>query len=670
MTASVRGQESRASATQAGDRDRVSWIDRYVMAVATALTAVFLLAGWMLGRSDVIGDNVQVALYAAAYATGGSQAAWTALRSLWRRHIDVDLLMVTAAVGAAIIGSWLEGGVLLFLFSLGNTLEHYALGRTHSAIRALMDLRPEDALVVRDGVEQVVHVDELRISDTVVVRPGERIPSDGEIVRGQSEIDQSAITGESMPVAREVGDGVFAGTINGRGVLHLRVTRLANESVLAKIIDIVDRAQAEKSTTQRFTDRFEGLYAGGVIVAAALYALIPTLFFGRDGSDAFYQAMILLVVASPCALVISTPASTLSALANAARNGILFKGAAHLEDLGTANVFAFDKTGTLTEGRPRLVDIVPVGAMNRDDLLALTASIEQHSEHSLATAIVSAAQSRNLPFVPTQDVEAVVGRGIRATVADEMILIGNDRLFAEYGHRIDASVVELLDGFRDDGKSTMIVGRASHGSIDVLGVLAVADTVRPAARDAVQMLRGLGVEQALMLTGDNDRAARAIARQAGISDVRSGLLPAMKLDAIEELKRDHGVVVMVGDGVNDAPALATASIGVAMGGAGTDVALETADVVLMADDLTKLPYAVALSRRTRKIIRQNLTFALAVITILVTGTLFGITTLSLGVIGHEGSTIVVVLNGLRLLRGLPDAGHVLRRQPALQELTA
>ena len=405
------GKESRASATQAGDHDRVSWIDRYVMAVATALTAVFLLAGWMLGRSDVIGDNVQVALYVAAYTLAAPRRRGRRLQSLWRRHIDVDLLMVTAAVGAAIIGSWLEGGVLLFLFSLGNTLEHYALGRTHSAIRALMDLRPEDALVVRDGVEQVVHVDDLRISDTVVVRPANESRLTAKSFEGSLRSTSRRLRANQCPVARGVGDGVFAGTINGRGVLHLRVTRLASESVLAKIIDIVDRAQAEKSTTQRFTDRFEGLYAGGVIAAAALYALIPTLLFGRDGSDAFYQSMILLVVASPCALVISTPASTLSALANAARNGILFKGAAHLEDLGTANVFAFDKTGTLTEGRPRLVDIVPVGAMIRDDLLALTASIEQHSEHSLATAIVAAAQSRNLPLVQTQGVEAVVGRG-------------------------------------------------------------------------------------------------------------------------------------------------------------------------------------------------------------------------------------------------------------------
>jgi len=640
--------------TGGSNDEQVSWFSRYSMAIATALTAAFLLSGVVLGRLDLISDDVQTALYAAAYVTGGSRAAWTALQSLWNRHLDIDLLMVLAAIGAAIIGNWLEGGILLFLFSLGNTLEHYAMGRTYSAIRALMDLRPDEALVLRDGVEQTVLVDDLTLDDTVIVRPGERIPADGEIIRGASQIDQAAITGESMPVARTVGDGVFAGTINGRGVLHLRVTRLASESVLAKIIAIVDQAQAARSRTQRFTDRFEGFYAGGVIVAAGLFGLAQTWLGGLNGQDAFYQAMILLVVASPCALVISTPASTLSALANAARHGVLFKGAAHLEDLGAARVIAFDKTGTLTIGRPRLTDVVPLGSIDVADLLALTASVERQSEHTLATAIVEAAQERGLELTDAHAVEAIVGRGIEATVADTTVLIGNDRLFRERGRPLNEQEVALLNGFRDDGKSTMVVGRAGEDGIEILGVLAVADTVRPLAGRAIAQLHDLGIERTLMLTGDNERAARAIARQAGISDVQSDLLPAKKLDVIEQLKQNHGVVVMVGDGVNDAPALATASIGVAMGGAGTDVALETADVVLMADDLTRLPYAVALSRRTRRIIRQNLTFALAVIAILVTGTLLGVTTLPLGVVGHEGSTILVVLNGLRLLGGVPQ----------------
>jgi Cd2+/Zn2+-exporting ATPase len=636
-----------------GNEEHVSWFSRYSMAIATALTAIFLLSGVVLGYLGVIGSDLQTALYAAAYLTGGTRAARTALQSLWNRHIDIDLLMVLAAIGAAIIGNWLEGGILLFLFSLGNTLEHYAMGRTYSAIRALMDLRPNDALVLRDGVEQRVLVDDLVLNDLVIVRPGDRISADGRIVRGQSQIDQAAITGESMPVARGVGEEVFAGTINGPGVLHLEVTRLANESVLAKIIEIVDQAQAAKSKTQRFTDRFEGLYAGGVIVAAALFGIAQYMLRGLDGTEAFYQAMILLVVASPCALVISTPASTLSALANAARNGVLFKGAAHLEDLGAAKVVAFDKTGTLTVGRPRLTDIVPLGDINTDDLLALTAAVERQSEHTLATAIVEAARDRGLPLAEATGVEAIVGRGIEALVDGDGVLIGNDRLFAERGQPIGERETALLNEFRDDGKSTMIVGRVGDEGIELLGVLAVADTVRPVAREAIEQLHALGIEQTLMLTGDNERAAHAIARQAGIRDVHSNLLPAKKLDEIKELQAQHGVVVMVGDGVNDAPALATASIGVAMGAAGTDVALETADVVLMADDLTKLPYAVALSRRTRRIIRQNLTFALAVITVLVIGTLLGITTLPLGVVGHEGSTIIVVLNGLRLLGGVP-----------------
>ncbi len=633
------------------EEEQPSLLDRYGLAVATITTLVALLLGWGLGKAGVIGHDAQVAFYVVAYIAGGTFATKTALTSLWNRNIDVDLLMITAAIGAAIIDHWVEGAILLFLFSLGNTLEHYAMGRTYSAIRALMDLRPDEARVLRDGAEAIVPVEELRIDDVVIVKNGERIAADGQVVRGESAVDQSAITGESMPVVRRAGDGVFAGTINGHGVLHIQVTKLASESTLAKIIQIVETAQAEKSATQRFTDRFEGLYAGGVILAAALYAIIPALATDRALSDTFYQAMILLVVASPCALVISTPASTLSALANAARHGILFKGAAHLEDIGVARVVAFDKTGTLTVGRPRMTDLRPVAGVDPDHLLRLTAAVERLSEHPLGAAVVEAAEERRLSLPEAHDGTSIIGRGIEAVIDGDLILAGNEALFLDRGVAVPEELIEEANALRDDGKSTMFVGIQRDSAIEFLGVLGVADTVRPVAREVIEQLKALGVEKTIILTGDNERAARAIARQTGVDEFRSQLMPQEKLDIIEELKRQYGTVIMVGDGVNDAPALATASIGIAMGAAGTDVALETADVVLMADDLTRLPYAVELSRRTRRIIRQNLTFALGVIVVLVTGTLFGLTTLPLGVVGHEGSTIVVVSNGLRLLGG-------------------
>lgn len=643
--------------------------DRYMLLGATALTGLALALGWSFARAGAIDANVEVAFYILAYITGGTYAAKESIVALWNRTVEINLLMVAAAIGAAVIGYWIEGGILLFLFSLGNALEHYAMGRTRRAVRALMDLTPDEAVVLREGEEQRIPVAALRIGDIVVVRPGERISADGEVASGQSSINQAPITGESMPVNKAAGDPVFAGTINGAGALEVRVSRLAHESTLAKIIKIVQEAQSQKSATQRFTDRFGGRYAMGVIAASALYMLVLTLLGGEQFGDAFYRAMILLVVASPCALVISTPASTLSALANGARQGILIKGAVHLENLGTVNVVAFDKTGTLTVGKPEVTDVVALGNVTEDGLLALAASAERTSEHPLSQAVVKAARRKGLPLRDSNGLQAITGQGIRADVDGETVLIGNETLFEGVGFSIPADAISVANALRESGKTTMFAGAlGDNDTVRILGVLGVADSVRPVAREVIQQLRQLGVQKTVLLTGDNARAARAIAVQTGIDDYRAGLLPEEKLRIIEDLRREYGTVVMVGDGVNDAPALATADIGIAMGAAGTDVALETADVVLMADDLSRLPYAIELSRKTRQIIRQNLTFALVVITILVTGTVLGVTTLPIGVIGHEGSTIVVVANGLRLLRGLPAINKI--PNPALRPVPA
>ncbi|HKG25980.1 MAG TPA: heavy metal translocating P-type ATPase [Thermomicrobiales bacterium] len=630
------------------ESDEETWWEHWRLAIAAAACWALLVVAFAVDHLTAAPHAVVLALYVGAYLAGGTFATRTAITDLIHGHVNVDLLMVTAAIGAACVDAWAEGAVLLGLFSTSNALEHHALGRTRRAVRALMELSPEVATLVRPdlpGGEAIVPVEELGLGDVVLVRPGERVAVDGVVIGGETACDQSAITGESLPVEKRIGDNVFAGTINTTGAIQVRVTKLAQESTLAKIIAFVEEAREQKSRTQRFTDAFEGKYAIGVITVSALVAVVPWLFFDVRFEDSFYRAMTLLVVASPCALVISTPASTLSGLANAARHGILFKGGGHLEDAGLVRIVAFDKTGTLTQGRTRLTDAVVLDpAWSEPELLRYAASAERLSEHHLSQAIVAAALERGLALVEPEEFRALPGQGILAVVAGREIAIGNEALFAGLGVAI-AGAREIAEELRAAGKSAVYAG--DRGGIR--GVLAVADTIRPSAAGVVADLKRLGIERSVMLTGDNRRVAEAIAEQVGIAEVEADLLPEEKLGTIRRLMSD-GPVVMVGDGINDAPALATATLGVAMGGAGTDVALETADVVLMADDLTKLPYAIALSRRTRRTIVQNLAFSLSVIAVLVTSALTIGIPLPLGVVGHEGSTIIVVLNGLRLLR--------------------
>ena len=615
------------------------------MAAAAGCWAT-LLTALAIDHLTPIPHGVVLALYVAAYLAGGTFATRDALRDLFQdRVVNVDLLMVTAAIGAAFVNAWAEGAVLLGLFASSNALEHHALGRTRRAVHALMDLSPDVATLVSERGERLVAVEDLALGDLVLVRPGERVAVDGTVVSGESAIDQSAITGESIPAGKRPGDRVFAGTINGHGAVTVRVDKLHRESTLARIVEIVETAQEQKSRTQRFTDAFEGRYAIGVMAVAALLAIVPPLLFDQPFGASFYRAMTLLVVASPCALVISTPASTLSGLANAARHGILFKGSNHLEEIGAIEIVAFDKTGTLTAGEPRVTDVVSLDpAWTEQALLQRAASAERLSEHHLAMAIVRAAAARGLSLAEVTDFQAVPGQGVIGRVADSDLAIGNASLFRSLRAPLDGTT-EIADRLHAEGKTAILVGSAEG----VIGILGVADAVRPAAAVMIRALKQLGVKQTVMLTGDNERVANAIAREVGIDEVYADLLPDQKLRVVRELLT-RGNVAMVGDGVNDAPALATATIGVAMGGAGTDVALETADVVLMADDLEKLPYAMALSRRTRQTIRQNLIFSLAVIALLVTAALTIGIPLPLGVVGHEGSTVIVVLNGLRLLR--------------------
>ena len=619
------------------------WWERNRLFVYTAITGLALVAGWLAERAGVP-RAVWTACYVLAYLAGGGFAARNGLNALRQGHIDVDFLMVAAALGAAIIGQWAEGAVLLFLFALSNGLEHYAMDRTRQAIRALMDLRPALARVRRGDTEVMLPVESLEVGDLIDVRPGERLPADGEIITGQSALDQSPITGESIPVSRGVGDHVFAGSINGGGALLVRVDRRAEESTLARIIVLVEEAQSKRAPTQQRLETFEQKYALGIIVFATLVAVVPPLLLNWTWDAAFYRAMTLLVVASPCALVISTPASILSAIAAGARNGVLFKGGAYIESLATVRAVAFDKTGTLTVGKPRVTDVVPLNGWTGADLLARAAAVEARSEHPLAQAIVTAADGQGLTIDSASDLQASVGRGVTATLDGQPLHIGTPAYLAEHAVVVPDEVQAQIHTLESQGKTVVSIGDDT-----LRGLIAVADTVRPEARAAIAGLKAAGVQWVVMLTGDNPRAAHAIAEAVGVDEVRAELMPEDKVTAIRELMTTYGAVAMVGDGVNDAPALALATVGIAMGAGGTDVALETADVVLMSSDLAKLPYAFQLSRRAVRIVWQNLTFAMTMIVFLIVSALLDVVTLTLGVIGHEGSTVIVVLNGLRLL---------------------
>ena len=625
------------------------WDPLHKQAVLTAITALGIAVGWIGGAAGLPQPWPQVA-YVVAYLAGGFYGVRKGLAELRHGIINIDLLMVLAAIGAAIIGDWREGAILLFLFSLSNTLQDYAMGRSRRAIESLIKLRPEEALVRRGELEMLIKVKNLRLGDVVIVKPGERLPIDGVVARGQSSVDQSTITGESAPVDVAPGSPVFEGTLNQSGALDIEVTRLPSESTLARIIQLVENAQEQKAPTQRFLDEFEQKYALGVIIVTALAIVVPVFVFNQPFEATFYRAMTLLVVASPCALIISVPAAILSAIANAARRGILFKGGAHLENMAAVKAIAFDKTGTLTRGKPVVTDVIPLGCCTEAELLTLAASVESRSEHPVAQAMVNAARQQGLSFAPCEDLQAISGRGACATAADGRVyLIGNKELF-DGKLELGDDVLAQLDALEMQGRTAMLLAEQTEEGVTLFGLIAVADEIRPEARDALQALRAKGVEHIIMLTGDNERVARAIAEQAGVDEFRASLLPEEKVIAVRELQKTYGSVGMVGDGVNDAPALALADVGIAMGAAGTDVALEVADVVLMSDDLEKLAYVRDLSRRANRIIWENITFALGVIVVLVTANFLVGVPLPLGVVAHEGSTLIVVFNGLRLLR--------------------
>ena len=624
--------------------------------VINAITALLAFIGTGQGWDPAL----IMALYIVAYSAGGWFGLVASIEALKQKTLNVDLLMILAALGAAVIGQPAEGAMLLFLFSLSNTLQSFAMDRSRKAIEKLLDLRPAQATVRRGSRLINLPIEQLTLGDVVLVRPGERFPIDGEVMAGASDVDQATITGESMPVHKEVNDIVFAGTVNGTGSVEIRVTRLAKDTTLARIVKMVEDAQSTKANTQRMLDSFEQRYAIFVLAAAVLLIFVPWLALGQSFQPTFYRAMTWLVVASPCALVISTPASILSAIANGARHGVLFKGGVHLEKTATLKVVAFDKTGTLTSGTPTLTAIHTFGQLDENGMLRLVASLESRSEHPLAKAIVKAAHSRSLDLPPSTDFRAIPGQGVEGCVESHLLWIGNERMFNERGVSLSAEIARKADELHNEGQTAMYVysltpipfpeGEGQEVRGHFLGLLAVADTLREDAIDMIKALKLAGIERVVMLTGDNPQVAAKIAERAGVDEFHAGLLPQDKVTVLQSLQRKYGPVAMVGDGVNDAPSLATADIGIAMGGAGTDVAIETADVVLMSDDLHKIPYAIGLARQARRVVWQNLTFALAVIVVLIASAFGAQLPLPLGVVGHEGSTVLVVLNGLRLLR--------------------
>jgi heavy metal translocating P-type ATPase len=610
---------------------------------ATAALLLFLLGG--LAQLAGAPSPVWWALYLACYAVGGWEPALAGIRALRERTLDVDLLMIVAAVGAAAIGQVVDGGLLIVIFATSGALEAFATRRTEDAVRGLSDLAPEQAtLLTGDGGERLVAAADLATGDRVLVRPGERVPADGRVVGGASEVDQASITGEPLPVDKRAGDDVFAGTGNGTGVLTVEVTRPARDSVVARIATMVEEAGATKARTQLFVEKVEQRYSVGVVVATLLVFAVP-LLAGDDLRGALLRAMTFKNVASPCAVVLATMPPLLSAIANAGRHGVLVRSAVVMERLGATTVVALDKTGTLTSGTPTVVAarLLPGAPCGERDLLALAASAEAASEHPIGRAITAAARARGVDVLPASGFRAQVGRGVTAVVAGRTVTVGSPAAAALSG---DAGTTAVVEAEQASGRTAVVVALDDRPA----GVLALADRVRPESTAAVAALRAATTAEPVLLTGDDPRAAAALAATVGLTDVRARLLPEDKVTAVRELQRAGGRVLVVGDGVNDAPALASADVGVAMGGIGSDLALASADAVVVRDDLTTLPALLRLSRRARSLVVQNLVLAAVVITGLVSWDLVGHLPLPLGVAGHEGSTILVALNGLRLLR--------------------
>ncbi len=627
--------------TNENNNHLIEKLKEHIELIAAVVAGILIAIAWFTTRDEM--TSVGIVLYLLAFLIGGFAKAKEGVEeTIANKELNVEFLMILAAIGSAVIGYWTEGAILIFIFALSGALETYAMNKSHKEISALMDMQPEEAwLVLADGSLERVKVDTLQVGDVVMIKPGERIPTDGVIADGATSIDEAAITGESIPVSKFAGDDVFAGTVNMTGAVKMTMTKPSSESLFQKIIDLVQSAQSEKSPSQQFIERFEGTYVKVVLIAVGLMLFVPHFVLGWDWTTTFYRAMVLLVVASPCALVAAIMPATLSAISNGARNGVLFKGGLHIEHLSVLQAVAFDKTGTLTQGKPVVTDFIVRDGLDEKQTLSMLAGIEYNSNHPLAVAITAYAKQQDVSFA-NATIKDIPGYGLEATIDGTFYKVGKmDFVGREAAMQFANGAAPLL---AEEGKTVIFMADAQG----IVAMAAMKDTVREEAKQAIAQLKELGIHT-IMLTGDNEKTAKAIAKEAGVESYIAECLPETKVSHIKELMSKYKFVGMVGDGINDAPALATATTGIAMG-EGTDVALETADVVLMKNDLSKISYAVKVARKMQRIVKQNIIFAISVIMLLIASNFLQVVDLPLGVIGHEGSTILVILNGLRMLR--------------------
>ncbi|MBO0475521.1 heavy metal translocating P-type ATPase [Vagococcus sp. DIV0080] len=617
--------------------------DNWTLILSALLIACAFLVQSIKGETYPL----TIALYVLAIVIGGFSLFKEGVKDLVKLNFSMEVLMTVAIIGASLIGQWAEGSIVVILFALSEALEKFSMDKARQSIRSLMDIAPKEALVKRHGVEEMIHVNDIEINDIMIIKPGQKIAMDGVVVNGRSSVNQAAITGESVPLEKIVDDEVFAGTLNEEGLLEVKVTKLVTDSTIAKIIHLVEEAQDERAPAQAFVDTFAKYYTPAIMLISFLVVIVPPLLFGSDWNTWLYQGLSLLVVGCPCSLVISTPVSIVSAISNAAKNGVLIKGGIYLEEVGGLQAIAFDKTGTLTEGEPVVTDYISVDASKEKDNFTKIAALESYSQHPLASAIMKDLVKRNLSIdhLNINNFTSITGKGVQASIDGETYFIGSAKLF-ETSLNQSSSLKATYENLQKEGKTAMIFGT----STEILGIIAVADKLRETSQSVITQLHDAGIKHTIMLTGDNQHTAQAIGREVGVTDIKGDLMPQDKLDYIKSLKQYYTKVAMVGDGVNDAPALAAASVGIAMGGAGTDTALETADIALMGDDLEKLPFLIRLSRKTLGIIKQNITISLALKLLALLLIIPGWLTLWLAIVADMGATIFVTLNGLRLMR--------------------
>ncbi|WP_430514854.1 heavy metal translocating P-type ATPase [Lactococcus lactis] len=625
-------------------RSKESFIKRNIaLIISLGFILVAVISQLSLGEDHLLTK----ALYILAIIIGGFDLFKEGFSDLIKLDFSMESLMTIAIIGAAFIGEWAEGSIVVILFAISETLERFSMDKARQSIRSLMDIAPKEALIRRNNVEQLVSVDKIDIDDIMIIKPGQKIAMDGLVINGHSSVNQAAITGESVPVEKQLDDEVFAGTLNEEGVLEVKVTKKVTDTTIAKIIHLVEEAQGERAPAQAFVDKFAKYYTPFIIIMALLIVVVPPLFFGGDWNKWLYQGLSILVVGCPCSLVISTPVSIVSAIGNAAKNGVLVKGGVYLEEIGHLRAIAFDKTGTLTKGKPVVTDFIATSSETDINYLSIISSLESLSQHPLASAILNEADKTNVDYksIQIEDFQSITGKGLTGIHQNIRYYIGSPKLFSASVIEETAVKVQYRQ-FQEQGKTAMYFGTDEQ----ILGVIAVADEVRDSSAAVISELHKLSIEHTIMLTGDNTKTAESIGKQLGVTEIKGDLMPQEKLDSIKALRTTYNKVAMVGDGINDAPALAASTVGIAMGGAGTDTALETADVALMGDDLQKLPFIVRLSRQTLKVIKQNITFSLGIKLLALLLVIPGWLTLWIAIVADMGATLLVTLNGLRLMK--------------------